>query len=68
MTWPLTWHNVSAATLNATLYFFYFFFRSQIKDLGNLFQKTKLNEHHATLKGQYQLASHLAKLGPQHLS
>ena len=43
---------------------FFFFLRSQIRDLGHFIQQNRTSEHHAKLTEQYQMANHSAKLTP----
>ena len=45
-----------------------FFFEKLDQRPGKFIPKIKLNEHHATLKGQHQLASHSTKPESQQLT
>ena len=51
-----------------TLLLLLYFFEKPDRRPGNFIHQPKTSEHHAKLKGQYQLANHAATPEPQHLT
>ena len=51
-----------------TLLLLLYFFEKPDQRLGDFIHQPKTSEHHAKLKGQYQLANHAATPEPQRLT